>query len=55
MSYIAEVLAMKLPSLIGAITARLDTLIKQGEVSQKQRQQIIDSLEALKTSLSKGK
>mgnify|MGYP000437990562 FL=1 len=46
---------MKLPSLIAAITMRLDTLIKQGEISQKQHQQIIDSLDVIKATLSKGK
>lgn len=66
MSYATELLASKLPALLdrctgripttAAIEARLDTLIKQNEIAQKQRQQIIDELFALRLAIvSKGK
>lgn len=66
MSYATDLLAAKLPALLdrcmgrmpstAAIEARLDAIVKQGETAQKQRQQIIDGLEAVRLAIvAKGK
>lgn len=66
MSYATELLASRLPALLdrcmgrmpttAALEQRLDAIIKQGEVAQRQRQQIIDGLDAVRLAIvSKGK